>query len=107
MRRSTGTCVLLAVVLTAAACSRSNGGKTAAAPPSQTTAASSGTGAPTDCTKTPLQATEVGVTPTTITVETMADVGSPLAPGLFQGNFDAMNAYATYINAHGGIGCRK
>ena len=37
----------------------------------------------------------------------MADVGSPLAPGLFQGNFDAMNAYATYINAHGGIGCRK
>jgi ABC-type branched-subunit amino acid transport system substrate-binding protein len=37
----------------------------------------------------------------------MADVGSPLAPGLFQGNFDAMNAYATYINAHGGIACRK
>jgi ABC-type branched-subunit amino acid transport system substrate-binding protein len=37
----------------------------------------------------------------------MADVGSPLAPGLFQGNFDAMNAYATYVNAHGGIGCRN
>ena len=33
--------------------------------------------------------------------------GSPLAPGLFQGNFDAMNAFATYVNANGGIGCRK
>jgi ABC-type branched-subunit amino acid transport system substrate-binding protein len=49
----------------------------------------------------------VGITPTDITVEVMADVGSPLAPGLFQGNFDAMNAYANYVNAHGGIGCRK
>ncbi len=37
----------------------------------------------------------------------MADVGSPLAPGLFQGNFDAMNGFAKYVNAHGGIACRQ
>jgi hypothetical protein len=37
----------------------------------------------------------------------MADVGSPLAPGLFKGSFDAMNAFARYVNARGGIGCRS
>ena len=108
MRKSTWLSVLVAVVVVAAGCSR-NESKTTAAATSATTAPLVGTTAATatDCTKTPLQATDVGITPTTITVETMADVGSPLAPGLFQGNFDAMNAYATYINAHGGIGCRK
>ncbi len=107
MRKSTWLSVLVAVVVVAAGCSR-NESKTTAAATNATTATSSGTAAAaTDCTKTPLQATDVGITATTITVETMADVGSPLAPGLFQGNFDAMNAYATYINAHGGIGCRK
>jgi hypothetical protein len=37
----------------------------------------------------------------------MADTGSPLAPGLFQGNVDGINAFANYWNAHGGIGCRQ
>ncbi|HVM65762.1 MAG TPA: ABC transporter substrate-binding protein, partial [Acidimicrobiales bacterium] len=37
----------------------------------------------------------------------MADVGSSLAPGLFQGNIDAINAFASFINAHGGLACRK
>jgi len=37
----------------------------------------------------------------------MADVGSPLAPGLFQGNIDAIKAFANYVNANGGIACRK
>lgn len=71
---------------------------------SSTTAAPSG-GA--DCTKEKPRATEVGVSASTITVEVMADVGSSLAPGLFQGNHDALAAYAKYINAHGGIACRK
>jgi hypothetical protein len=60
-----------------------------------------------NCTKEALQATEVGVTADTISVEVMADTGSPLAPGLFQGNVDAMNAYAKWINANGGVGCRE
>lgn len=60
-----------------------------------------------NCTKEALQATEIGVTADTISVEVMADTGSPLAPGLFQGNVDAMNAYAKWINANGGVGCRQ
>jgi ABC-type branched-subunit amino acid transport system substrate-binding protein len=113
VRRSIWVSLLLTVVVVAGGCARSNGGKVAApaATPTsastQTSAATSTGTAASDCNKTPLQATDVGITPTTITVEVEADVGSPLAPGLFQGNFDAMNAYATYINAHGGIACRK
>jgi ABC-type branched-subunit amino acid transport system substrate-binding protein len=59
------------------------------------------------CASETLQATETGVTADKITIEVMADVGSPLAPGLFQGNFDAMEGFADYINANGGIGCRQ
>lgn len=61
----------------------------------------------TTCASEPLKATEVGVTESKITITVMADVGSPLSPGLFQGNLDAMNAYAKYVNANGGIGCRR
>jgi hypothetical protein len=52
------------------------------------------------------EATEIGVTADTITVEVSADTGSPLAPGLFQGNVDAMKAFAEYVNENGGIACR-
>ena len=54
-----------------------------------------------------LEATEIGVSASEITVEVMADTGSSLAPGLFQGNVDAMNGYAKYVNANGGVGCRQ
>jgi ABC-type branched-subunit amino acid transport system substrate-binding protein len=59
------------------------------------------------CASEPLEATETGVTADKITIEVMADVGSPLAPGLFQGNFDAIEAFADYVNANGGVGCRQ
>src|SRR6476619_5857770 len=59
------------------------------------------------CASEPLQATEVGITPTDITVEVMADVGSPLAPGLFQGSIDGVQAWAKNINANGGLACRQ
>ena len=36
-----------------------------------------------------------------------ADTGSPLRPGLFQGSVDAVQAWAKYINANGGLACRK
>jgi ABC-type branched-subunit amino acid transport system substrate-binding protein len=96
---------LLVLGLVAASCGRSDDDGQSSA----TTAGGSGTTAPSggECDKTPLKATEVGVTADSITVEVMADVGSPLAPGLFQGNVDAVNAYAKYINANGGVACRK
>lgn len=58
------------------------------------------------CASEPLEATETGVSESTITVEVMADTGSPLAPGIFQGNVDAIVAFADHVNANGGIGCR-
>ena len=54
-----------------------------------------------------LEATDTGVTADTITIQVMADTGSPLAPGLFQGNVDALKGFEKYINANGGIGCRQ
>ena len=47
------------------------------------------------------------MTPTTITVTVIADTGSPLRPGLFQGSVDAVKAWAKYINANGGLACRQ
>jgi ABC-type branched-subunit amino acid transport system substrate-binding protein len=64
-------------------------------------------GANAKCAGATLEAGEIGVSPTDITVEVMADTGSPLAPGLFQGNVDAMQAFAKWVNANGGIGCRQ
>lgn len=53
------------------------------------------------------KATEVGVTATTIHIAVIADVNTPLAPGLFKGSEDAIEGYAKYINAHGGLAGRK
>jgi ABC-type branched-subunit amino acid transport system substrate-binding protein len=109
VKRSGVIAALVAVCVVAGACSRSSSSKppatTAAA--SSTTAAATATTAANPCANVTLQATDVGITPTDITIEVMADVGSPLAPGLFQGNLDAVNAFATYVNAHGGIACRQ
>ncbi len=52
-------------------------------------------------------ATEVGVTATTIRIAVIADVDTPAAPGLFQGSRDAVEGFARYINAHGGLAGRK
>lgn len=54
-----------------------------------------------------LESTEIGVTEDTIKVLVMADVGSALAPGLFQGSIDGTNAWANYVNANGGLACRQ
>ena len=91
----------LSVSLVAGACGRSgsegaNGGNT----PSTNAADAKCKGAT-------LESTEIGVSASEITVEVMADTGSSLAPGLFQGNVDAMNGFAKYVNANGGVGCRQ
>ena len=90
-----------ALSLLAGACGRS-GSDSADGGNTQTTTAASA-----KCSGATLQATEIGVTASNISVEVSADTGSPLAPGLFQGNVDAMNAYAKWINANGGVGCRQ
>ena len=116
MRRLRWFAILLTLGLVVAACGRSDD-KSSASTTTAAQAASTGSGTGTGgtaatttadkCKSEPLKATEVGVSETDITVTVMADVGSPLAPGLFQGNVDALNAFAKYVNAKGGVGCRQ
>ncbi len=88
--------IIIAIGLVAPACGRSGSDSDNANAP-----------AATKCDNVTLEATEIGVTPESITVETMADVGSALAPGLFQGNVDAMKGFAKWVNANGGLACRQ
>ncbi len=99
MKRYRLLAVLMALGLIAAACSRDD--DTATTETETTTAAANPA-----CEGVTLEATDTGVTADEITVQVMADTGSPLAPGLFQGNVDAMEAFAEFVNANGGVGCR-
>jgi hypothetical protein len=99
-------CLLVLLGLVAAACGRSDSG-------GSTEDQGGGGGSPTTaatqaaCQGATLEATDTGVTADTITVQVMADTGSPLAPGLFQGNVDALKGFEKFVNDNGGIGCRK
>jgi hypothetical protein len=105
MKRFKFLAVLMALGLVAAACGRDEGGTTTTADPGSPDT----TEAATDeaCEGVELEATDTGVTADTITIQVMADTGSPLAPGLFQGNVDALEAFETFINDNGGIACRE
>lgn len=56
---------------------------------------------------TPLQSSEVGVSPTTITISVVADVQNGFRPGLFKGSWDGVKAWGDWINSQGGLACRK
>ena len=53
------------------------------------------------------QATEIGVTPTTIRIAVVADVDNAIVPGVLQGVVDGMNGFGKYVNANGGLAGRK
>jgi ABC-type branched-subunit amino acid transport system substrate-binding protein len=100
-----GRKLLVAALLGAVAlagCSRDDPNHAAGAQPTSTASDRAGV-----CSAEPLRATGVGVTADEITIEVMADYGSALAPGLFKANVEAVEAYADWANAHGGIGCRQ
>jgi hypothetical protein len=92
--------VLIVLGLVAVACGRSSS-------ESDPAVDNGGTSAAAACDGVTLEATDTGVTADTITIQVMADVGSSLAPGLFQSNIDAVKAYADKVNAEGGLACRK
>jgi hypothetical protein len=52
-------------------------------------------------------ATEVGVTAKEIRIAVVADVDTPLAPGIFQGSVDGVKGWAKFVNANGGLAGRK
>lgn len=62
---------------------------------------------PDPCADVTLEAVEIGVSAETIKVIVMADVDSPLAPGLFQGSVDGVEAWADHVNSEGGLACRQ
>ena len=104
MKRQRLLWLVVVLGLVAAACGRS-GSDTQPEEPG----GGGGTSATTNsaCNGVTLEATDTGVTADTITIQVMADTGSPLAPGLFQGNIDALKGFEKHINDNGGLGCRK
>jgi hypothetical protein len=98
--------VLLVIVLVFSAC---GSGKKIDNAGGTTTSSASATTTSDVCSTTPaLTASDIGVSPTTITVSVMADTGSSLRPGLFQGSVDAVKAWAKYMNEEkGGLACRQ
>jgi len=105
LRRFGWVGVLLVIALVATGCGggkKIGGGLTpgSTTPPNASTTSDK-------CKTTQLTSSEVGVSPTTITVTVAADTGSPLRPGLFQGSVDGVQAWAKYINANGGLACRQ
>ena len=59
------------------------------------------------CAGATLEDSDIGVSKDKITVLVMADTGSKLAPGLFQGSIDGTKAWAENVNANGGLACRQ
>jgi ABC-type branched-subunit amino acid transport system substrate-binding protein len=53
------------------------------------------------------KANDVGLTAKEMRLAVIADVDTPLAPGVFKASVDAMNAWATVVNKAGGIAGRK
>lgn len=98
---------LVVLALLAAACGRSEDPEPAAADDPSASAGDQDDRAA-ECDGAELEATDTGITADTITVQVMADTGSPLAPGLFQGNIDGVKAWAEWVNEEkGGVACRE
>src|SRR5579863_2996379 len=100
----------VAAVLLAAGCSSSStsststpassaAASTSAAASASAAASQSASAAPTGT----VPASDIGITATTIKVGMIADVNNPLVPGLFKDSVNAVKAWATEVNAAGGL----
>ncbi|MCD9624271.1 ABC transporter substrate-binding protein [Rhabdothermincola salaria] len=98
--------VAAAVVMVAAGCGRDGGGEATGPVDPGPTSSSPDDAAADACEGVELEATEIGVTAEEIRIQVTADVGSPLAPGLFQASMDAVEGFAEWVNDNGGIACR-
>ncbi|TVZ02354.1 hypothetical protein EAS64_26465 [Trebonia kvetii] len=105
-----------AAVLLVAGCSSSSSttSSPAASSASPAASASTGTSASTSpsasqsaSTAATVPASDVGITATTIKVGIIADVNNPLVPGLFKDSVNAVKAWASEVNANGGLDGRQ
>lgn len=96
---------LVAAVLVAAGCSTSTSSSSApasSAPASTSapsTASTSAAAAPTGT----VPASDIGITSSTIKIGMIADINNPLVPGLFKNSVNAVKAWASEVNAAGGL----
>jgi ABC-type branched-subunit amino acid transport system substrate-binding protein len=102
VKRTAWLALSVAACLAVAACSSSSSNGNSSLGGTTTTAKAQDV-----CAGKTLTASEVGISPTTITVTVVADVGNPLSPGLFQGSIDGIKAWAADVNANGGLACRQ
>lgn len=106
-RRAVLTSLAGAVALAATAC----GSTSHSSAPAGSTSGTSGSGGSTTAGTIPAPAqvsgalSGPGVTATTITIGQITTTSGPV-PGLFQGANDGLDAWAAYMNAHGGIAGR-
>ena len=99
---------LAAAVLTAAGCSSSSSSSASSAGgPAQSASGAASTSSAAAPTGSAAPSNEIGVTATQIHVAFIADVNTPVAPGLFQKSVDAVNAWAKIVNASGGLAGRQ
>ena len=87
---------LIAVGLMVVSCSSSKSSST-----NSSSAASSSASGPVGT------ADEIGLSATEVHVGLIADVNTPVLPGLFQKSVDLVNAWATIVNKSGGVAGRK
>lgn len=109
--RLLGVTAALAAVMLAAGCSSSSSstgsaaGATASSSAAPSTAAAGSTSASAATSAAP--GTDIGLTATAIKIGMIADVDTSLAPGLFQKSVNAVKAWASIVNASGGLAGRK
>ena len=96
----------MVIVLLASACGSSGGdsGDSGLGGGATTTTENANTAA---CKNAKLTSPEKGVTADTITVTVVADDVNAIRPGLFLGSMNGVKAWGDYINAQGGLACRK
>lgn len=110
--------VLLVGTLIVGACSSSAGSSNGAASPGEGSSTSD-TGGASGSTSTSTggsadfgggkdaQGHEIGLTNSQIRIGVVADVDTPVSPGLFQKSVNAVKAWATLVNANGGLAGRQ
>jgi hypothetical protein len=107
----TGAALVAVLSLALSGCSSS---KKSSSTSSSASASASGTGSTAPATNGGLgdlgkatPGTDVGLTATEMRIAVVADVASPFLPGLFQASVDSVKAWASVVNANGGIAGRK
>ncbi len=108
MKRTAFVASFAIVALLAAACGgRDDSDSSATTGAEDSSAATTAASAATTAAAEPTEATDVGITATEIHIGVVADVDTPISPGLSQPLVSAVQAWGDQINANGGLAGRQ